>query len=98
MYCCRCERCCDPTDLGSYGSAVSCNKCKVTELCFTQFRGAESSRTVLHCIPSCQGPVLPGGKDGAVWVCEKCGAKFSGNSINKVSSFKGVFNNDVGLV
>ena len=42
--------------------------------------------TVLYCIPSSQGPVLPGSKDGAVWVCEKCGAKFSGNSINKVSS------------
>ena len=50
------------------------------------------------CIPSRQGPVLPGSKDGAVWVCEKCGAKFSGNSINKVSSFKGLSNNDVGLV
>ena len=54
--------------------------------------------TVLYCILSPQGPVLPSSRDGAVWVCEKCGAKFSGNSINKVSSFKGLSNYDVGLV
>ena len=60
--CCRCERCEDPTDLGSYGNAFLCGQCKVN---------TPTPRPPPH-LAAVQGPVLPQREDDTHWKCEKC--------------------------
>ena len=46
MFVCQCKRCLDPTDCGTYASAINCTKCKVTR---TTNPGTNIAKTYFCC-------------------------------------------------
>ena len=65
---CQCKRCSDPTELGTYASAVWCYNCKAT--------AASDTESDSDIDKASAGVMLPKGPaDGAtsLWSCTQCG-------------------------
>lgn len=70
FFVCRCARCRDPTDLGSYMSAVLCQKCGLN----VDERGPLNSGQ-----PAARGAVIPTDPFDVIrgdWACVDCGHRY----------------------
>ncbi|XP_050095469.1 SET domain-containing protein SmydA-8-like [Anopheles aquasalis] len=78
LFSCACERCLDPTEFGTFFSAVRCSGFRTSDQSSQMCKGY-----LLPCDTSTQGSAV-GDDDGAEWLCGRCHVKQPGTAVAQI--------------